>query len=231
MVHALQTEPAAAVLAAATRSASSYTYSKFTEAIEFLNAADPEPWKGISSVRTSPHRLTVNGILGAAVRPRAAGSARDAQRRRRRRSSAAGRCQGSTPTRAASRSASATSSSPATSTTSRCRRASGRWRAGSTPTPASTRCRRSSSASNVRTFPLRLENVRADTVNNVDLSLIKNTSVRGQDASSCRFDALNAFNHPLLPAGGTDTDAPVGHHGVDAAELRAAHPGRRRRSV
>ena len=38
-----------------------YTYSKFTEATEFLNAADPEPWEGISSVDT-PHRLSVNGI-------------------------------------------------------------------------------------------------------------------------------------------------------------------------
>ncbi len=40
---------------------SSYTYSHFTEATEFLNAGDPEPWKGISSI-DSPHRLTVNGI-------------------------------------------------------------------------------------------------------------------------------------------------------------------------
>ena len=55
-------------------------------------------------------------------------------------------------------------------------------------------------ASNIRTFPLRLENVRSDTVNNVDLSLIKNTSVVGKTLE-LRLDALNAFNHPLFPRG------------------------------
>ena len=39
-----------------------YTYSKFTEAVDFLNAGDPEPWEGISAVDV-PHRLTANGIL------------------------------------------------------------------------------------------------------------------------------------------------------------------------
>ncbi len=52
--------------------------------------------------------------------------------------------------------------------------------------------------SNVRTFPLRLENVRTDTVNNIDLSLIKNTQIAGKTLE-LRFDSLNAFNHPLLP--------------------------------
>ena len=120
-----------------------YTYSKFTEAIEFLNAGDPEPWKGISSV-DSPHRLTVNGIWEVPF-----------GRGRRFGGDVNGLClgvhqrlaavRGSTPTRAGSRLASATSSSPANSTTSRCRRASRPWRGGSTPTPDSIRSRRSSS--------------------------------------------------------------------------------------
>ena len=38
--------------------------------------------------------------------------------------------------------------------------------------------------SNVRTFPLRLENVRTDNVNNIDLSLIKNTQIAGRRSSS-----------------------------------------------
>ena len=46
-----------------------YTYSRFTEAIEFLNAGDAEPWEGVSS-QDVPHRLSVSGICGAAVRPR-----------------------------------------------------------------------------------------------------------------------------------------------------------------
>ena len=36
-------------------------------------------------------------------------------------------------------------------------------------------------ASNVRTFPLRLDSVRTDTVKNVDLSIIKNTTIAGQE--------------------------------------------------
>jgi hypothetical protein len=39
----------------------SYTFSRFTEAIEFLNAADSEPTKVVSS-EDAPHRLTVSGI-------------------------------------------------------------------------------------------------------------------------------------------------------------------------
>ncbi len=62
--------------------ASSYTYSHFTEATEFLNAADPEPWEGISSI-DSPHRLTVNGIWEVPVRPRP--PLRHGRQRRRRR--------------------------------------------------------------------------------------------------------------------------------------------------
>jgi len=54
--------------------------------------------------------------------------------------------------------------------------------------------------SNVRTFPLRLGNVRSDTVSNFDLSLIKNTTVVGKTLE-LRFDALNALNHVLFPRG------------------------------
>ena len=53
----------------ATRCRVSYTYSHFNEATEFLNAGDPEPWKGISSRR---HAAPAHGQrhLRAAVRPR-----------------------------------------------------------------------------------------------------------------------------------------------------------------
>ena len=51
---------------------------------------------------------------------------------------------------------------------------------------------------NVRTFPLRLDSVRTDTVKNVDLSIIKNTMIAGKNLQF-RFESLNAFNHPLFP--------------------------------
>jgi hypothetical protein len=54
-------------------------------------------------------------------------------------------------------------------------------------------------ASNVRTFPFRLDSVRLDDINNVDLSLIKNTAVAGRVRVQFRLEALNAFNHPQFP--------------------------------
>ena len=58
----------------------------------------------------------------------------------------------------------------------------------------------------MRTFPLRLDSVRTDTVKNVDLSIIKNTMIAGKNLQF-RFESLNAFNHPLFPAPtGTQTD-------------------------
>ena len=112
----------------ATRFGINYTYSRFTEAIEFLNAADPEPRKGISG-QDVPHRLTVSGIWelpfgrGRRLRQRRTPVARHAHRR------LAGSGDLLVPERH-SRSGSATSSSRVTSTTSPCLPASGpslRW--------------------------------------------------------------------------------------------------------
>jgi hypothetical protein len=54
-------------------------------------------------------------------------------------------------------------------------------------------------ASNVRTFPFRFDSVRLDDINNVDLSLLKNTLVAGRVRAQFRLEALNAFNHPQFP--------------------------------
>jgi len=51
---------------------------------------------------------------------------------------------------------------------------------------------------NVRTFPLRFPQIRQPDTNNVDLSLIKNNRINGERNVQFRFEALNAFNHPLL---------------------------------
>jgi hypothetical protein len=51
---------------------------------------------------------------------------------------------------------------------------------------------------NVRTFPLRFPQIRQPSTNNVDLSLIKNTRIKESRQIQFRFEALNAFNHPLL---------------------------------
>ena len=54
-------------------------------------------------------------------------------------------------------------------------------------------------ASNVRTFPMRFDSVRADNVNTFDLSAIKNVNLTRGRTLQFRFEALNAMNHPLFP--------------------------------
>ena len=59
---------------------------------------------------------------------------------------------------------------------------------------------------NLRTFPFRISNVRGDTVNNVDLSVIKKTEIFENKNVEFRAEFLNAFNHVLFPIGnGNDT--------------------------
>ncbi|HTG85755.1 MAG TPA: TonB-dependent receptor [Pyrinomonadaceae bacterium] len=55
---------------------------------------------------------------------------------------------------------------------------------------------------NIRTFPLRFSDVRAENVNNVDVSLFKNTAITEGTKFQIRFDLLNALNHPWLFSGG-----------------------------
>lgn len=180
---------------------SSYTFSKFTEAIEFLNAADPEPWKGVSAVDV-PHRLTVNGIVELPF--------------------GRGRRIGADVNGVVSAFISGWQLSGIYTFQSGFPLSFGNiiftGNLDDIPLPASERTvarwfntdagfNRNSAqalASNIRTFPLRLENVRSHTVNNVDLSLIKNTSVVGKTVE-LRLDALNALNHPLFPRGNSTT--------------------------
>ena len=54
---------------------------------------------------------------------------------------------------------------------------------------------------NIRTFPLRFSDVRAQDVNNVDISLFKNTEITEGTKFQVRFDLLNAFNRPWLFSG------------------------------
>jgi hypothetical protein len=58
---------------------------------------------------------------------------------------------------------------------------------------------------NVRTFPLRFGNLRGDSGNNFDLSLVKNTSITENTRLQLRFEATNALNHPNFPTGSLNT--------------------------
>jgi hypothetical protein len=178
---------------------SSYTFSKFTEAVDFLNAADAEPWEGVSSVDT-PHRFTVDGIFELPF-------GRD------RRFGAGAPAVISTLISGWQVSGMYTFQSGFPLTWGNIiftgdvndidlpssERTLARWintDAGFNKITAQ------QLASNVRTFPLRLENVRAHGVSNVDMSLIKNSSVKGKTIE-LRIDALNTLNHPQFMAGVT----------------------------
>ena len=53
--------------------------------------------------------------------------------------------------------------------------------------------------SNVRTFPFRIPYVRTDSINNFDFSLQKKTEILENKNVEFRADLLNAFNHVLFP--------------------------------
>jgi hypothetical protein len=172
-----------------------YTFSRFEEAIDFLNAADPEPWRGIST-EDAPHRLSVSSLVELPF-GRGRRFARDA-----------------TPALDALIGGwqigviySYQSGRPLNwgnilftgdlddIALPGSERTLDRWvntEAGFNTVSGQ------QLASNVRTFPLRLDNVRAHEINNVDLSVIKNIMFKGRTLQF-RGEALNAFNHVLLP--------------------------------
>jgi hypothetical protein len=53
---------------------------------------------------------------------------------------------------------------------------------------------------NVRTFPLRFSYLRVQPTNNVDFSIIKNTQIKERVRFQFRAEFTNAFNHPWLSA-------------------------------
>src|SRR5262245_14471042 len=58
--------------------------------------------------------------------------------------------------------------------------------------------------SNIRTFPLRFPFVRTDSINNIDFSLQKKTEIFENKNVEFRADLLNAFNHVLFPGPNTN---------------------------
>jgi hypothetical protein len=173
----------------------SYTYSRFEEAVDFLSPADPAPWRGVS-VEDVPHRLTLSGILEM---PFGKGRrfAKDVhpvvdliiggwQ------ISGIYAYQSGIPLTwgniifTGDLDDIALPGSERTLT---------RW---FNTDAGFNKVNAQQLASNVRTFPLRLDNVRMQEVNNIDLSVIKNTMIKGKTLQF-RAEALNAFNHVLLP--------------------------------
>jgi hypothetical protein len=58
-------------------------------------------------------------------------------------------------------------------------------------------------AQNIQTFPTRFSGIRADGINNFDLSLFKNFRIREELRVQFRLETFNSLNHVQL--GGPDT--------------------------
>jgi hypothetical protein len=54
--------------------------------------------------------------------------------------------------------------------------------------------------SHLRTLPIRFDDVRRDSINSIDLSLIKDVLLRGDLKIQIRAEFVNAFNSPYFPA-------------------------------
>jgi hypothetical protein len=179
----------------------SYTYSHWMQATEYLNAADPEPTKMISDLDV-PHRLSISGIYEL---PFGSG--------KRYMADATGFVNGLVggwqlqgvytfqsgfPVRFGT-DAFYSGGDIALSSDERSTR---RW----FNTDAFTSILTGSSTAatpvdHLRRLPFRFEDVRADTINNLDLSLIKNVSFRGGMELQLRAEFINALNEPYLATG------------------------------
>jgi hypothetical protein len=198
----------------------SYTLSRFEEAIDFLNGGDPTPWRGISS-EDVPHRLTLNGIVEL---PFGKGR-RFAKDLHPALEVLIGGWQLAGVYQYQSGRPLGWGNIIFTGNLDDIRLPAGdRTRLRWFNTDAGfNRVQAQQLASNVRTFPLRLDNVRGHEVNNVDLSLIKNTVIHGRTLQF-RAEALNAFNHVLLP--GPNTTPTANAFGQISASTQDNYPRR-----
>lgn len=69
----------------------------------------------------------------------------------------------------------------------------------------------------LRTLPFRFANVRRDNINNVDLSLLKNTRINEKFRFQLRLEAINAFNEVYLQAPATTLGASFGTIALNTA--------------
>jgi len=188
----------------------SYTYSHWMQATEYLNAGDEQPTKMISDLDV-PHRLSMSGIVEL---PFGKG--------RRFLSSASGVLDGivggwqlqgvytyqsgfpipfGNPSRG-------TSFAPTNSdlfynggTIKSDNPTVESWfnTGAFTSTIGGASSAQASPVNHLRTLPMRFDDVRRDAINNIDLSLIKDVTLKNDVQLQLRFELINAFNTPYFP--------------------------------
>jgi hypothetical protein len=177
-----------------------YTFSKTMEAMEFLNAADPMPYRSLSAM-DRPHRLTMNSIWEIPVgRGRAFGARLPAPA-----NFVLGGWQFSG---VVVRQAGAPlgfgnaifNGNLSEIALPKSERSVDHW------FNVDAGFNRNSSqqlSSNVRTFPLRFSGVRSDGQASWDFALVKNFAIRDRVSFQFRGEMYNAWNHPNLDAPNT----------------------------
>lgn len=199
----------------------SYTWSKFMEAISYLNAADPLPIETVSDFDRT-HRFALNGIyempFGRGRRFLANVNSFASHFISGWQVSGIYQYQSGAPINFGNIFFTGSFDSIALSSGER---TIDRWfnTAAGFVTAANAQ-----PVSNIRTFPLRLGNVRTDAINNVDLSVIKKTQLWEGKNLEFRAEFINAFNHPLLPA--PNTNVTQASFGQIIASNQANYPRR-----
>lgn len=174
----------------------SYTFSKWMQAINLLNAADPAPIREISDA-DAPHRITLSGVWELPFgkgKPFISGSNAVVSR-------IVGGWQISGIWNFQSGFPLAFGNSiyygdPANIVLPIGQRSAEHWFnvAGFEQTSG-----RQLLGNQLRTWPLRFSQIRGPRINNIDLGVIKDTRIAEGHSLQFRAEALNAMNHPYLP--------------------------------
>jgi hypothetical protein len=176
-----------------------YTYSQWMQATEYLNAADAEPTKMISDLDV-PHRLSLSAILEL---PFGKG--------RRFASDAGGfvnaliggwqvqavyTYQSGFPLRFGTDAFYNGDSIPIDDPTV------AKWfNTGAFTSILNDSATNATPVNHVRSLPFRFDDTRADSINNIDLSLLKNITIKGGVELQLRAEFVNAFNEPYIATG------------------------------
>ena len=197
-----------------------YTWSKFMQASEYLNAADPMPIRIISD-QDIPHRISLSGIFelpfGRGKKVFANANPVVARIIGGWQLSGIWNYQSGFPTAFGNL---IYYGDPANIVRSKGDRSVSQW----FNTDGFEKAANKQLVNNVRTFPLRFAQVRNPNQNNVDAALIKNTRIREGHSFQFRAEALNAFNHPYFP--GPSATATALTFGQIVASNQAAYPRR-----
>jgi hypothetical protein len=177
----------------------SYTYSKWTQATEYLNAADPTPTKMISDFDVT-NRLSISGIY---MLPFGKGQTFGADASALADAFIGGwQIQGVYTYQTGFPVAfSDTFYNGAEIAIPSSQQSTAKW----FNTDAFTSLLTSTSTlstpvNHFRTLPLRFEDVRRDPINNLDLSLLKTVNLQGGARLQVRFEFINVLNEPYFPA-------------------------------